>query len=120
MNNLRNSVQLIGHLGTNPEIIQLENGNKLSKFSLATTYTYTTQNGERVSDTQWHNVVAWGKLAELCEKYVTKGDLLTLEGRIAYRNYEDKDGNKRYITEIIMNDMVLPKRPKEEEAVMPF
>jgi single-strand DNA-binding protein len=108
MTNLRNRVQLIGNLGMNPETVQTENGSKLVKFSLATSYTYKNQKGEKVTDTQWHNIVGWGNIAELSEKYLKKGDQITVEGRLAYRNYEDKEGQKRYVTEIVMNDLILP------------
>ena len=117
MKDLRNRVQLIGNLGTNPEMVNFENGNKLVKFSLATSQTYNNAQGEKTSDTQWHNVVVWGKLAEHANKYLKKGDSLTLEGKIIYRNYEDKAGEKKYFTEIVMSDMVfMPKKNKKEEV----
>lgn len=110
MTNLRNRVQLIGNLGMNPELVLTENGSKLIKFSLATSNTYKNQKGEKTTDTQWHNIVGWGGLAELSNKYLKKGDQITIEGRIVYRNYEDKEGNKKYITEIVMNDLILPPK----------
>ena len=110
MKDLRNRVQLIGNLGMEPETVKTENGNKLTKFSLATSHNYKNQKGEKVTDTQWHNIVAWGNLAELSEKYLKKGDKITLEGRIIYRNYEDKQGQKRYTTEIVMNELILPEK----------
>lgn len=110
MKDLRNKVQLIGNLGANPEFTTFENGKKLAKFSLATTQVYYDQKGEKVEDTQWHNIVAWGKDAEKVNKFLTKGSAITLEGKIIYRTYEDKDGIKRYFTEIVMNDLILPPK----------
>lgn len=107
MSTLRNKVQLIGNLGNDPEILNMESGNKLAKFSLATNETYKNKNGERVTDTQWHNVVAWGKTAEIIETYVTKGKEIAIEGKLTSRSYETKDGEKRYITEIICNELVM-------------
>lgn len=112
MNNLKNRVQLTGNLGIDPETVTFESGRKLVKFSLATSESYYDNKGEKISDTQWHNIVAWGNLADRAEKYLKKGDMLTVEGKIVYRNYEDKQGNKKYITEIVMNDMLfLSKKP---------
>ena len=107
MNTLRNKVQLIGNLGNDPEIITLDSGKKLAKFSIATNDTYKNQKGERVTDTQWHNVVAWGKTAEIIESYVTKGKEVAVEGKLAHRSYDDKEGNKRYITEVVCNELLL-------------
>ncbi|MBZ0327910.1 MAG: single-stranded DNA-binding protein [Altibacter sp.] len=107
MNTLRNKVQLIGNLGNDPEIITLESGKKLAKFSIATNDTYKNQKGERVTDTQWHNVVAWGKTAEIIESYVTKGKEVAVEGKLAHRSYDDKDGNKKYITEVVCSELLL-------------
>lgn len=106
MNNLRNKVQLIGNAGMEPEIKDV-NGSKLAKLSIATNETYTNKSGERVTDTQWHNIVAWGKTAELIERFVTKGKEMAVEGKLNTRSYEDQDGNKRYVTEIIMSDFLL-------------
>ena len=107
MNAFKNKVQLIGNLGMNPEVKALENGKKVAKFTLATNETYKNQNGERVTDTQWHNVVAWGKTAELMEQLLTKGKEVMLEGKLTNRSWDDKDGNKRYITEIVANEFML-------------
>lgn len=106
MNNLRNKVQLIGNAGMEPEIKDV-NGSKLAKLSIATNETYTNKSGERVTDTQWHNLVAWGRTAELIERFVTKGKEMAVEGKLNTRSYEDQDGNKRYVTEIIMSDFLL-------------
>ena len=107
MNALRNKVQLIGHVGQTPEIHTFESGRKKAKFSIATNYAYKNAKGEKVEDTQWHNVVAWDKTAELIENYVPKGKEIGLEGRLTSRSYEDKEGIKRYVTEIICNEILL-------------
>ncbi|MCM8569449.1 single-stranded DNA-binding protein [Gramella jeungdoensis] len=107
MRTLRNSVQLIGHVGNEPEIVNLESGKKLAKFSIATNESYKNSKGEKITDTQWHHIVAWGKTAELIENYVPKGKEVGIEGKLTSRSYEDKDGNKRYITEVICNELLL-------------
>ena len=107
MKNLRNSVQLIGHLGKDPEIKTFGSGKKLTSFSIATSETYKNQNGEKVEDTQWHNIVMWGKVAEIAAKYLKKGEEVCVHGRIVHRNYEADNGEKRYITEINANDMLM-------------
>ncbi|HZW62874.1 MAG TPA: single-stranded DNA-binding protein [Flavobacteriaceae bacterium] len=107
MNALRNKVQLIGRLGQDPEIVNLESGKKLAKFSLATNENYTNAKGEKVENTEWHNIVAWGKTAEIIEKYVNKGQEIAIEGRLTSRSYEDKEGNKRYFTEVVCNEMLM-------------
>lgn len=107
MNTLRNKVQLIGHVGNAPEIVNLDSGKKLAKFSIATNETYKNAKGEKITDTQWHNVVAWGKTAELIENYVPKGKEIGVEGKLTSRSYEDKDGIKKYITEVVCNEVLL-------------
>ncbi len=107
MNTLRNKVQLIGNLGNDPEIINLESGKTLAKFAIATNESYTNAKGEKIIDTQWHNVVAWGKTAQIIEKYVTKGKEVAIEGKLTSRSYDDKDGNKRYITEVVCNELLM-------------
>lgn len=107
MNNLRNKVQLIGHLGQAPEIISFENGNKLAKFSIATNESYKNAKGERVTDTQWHNLILWGKQVDTIEKYVTKGQEIAIEGKLVTRTFETKDGEKRSKTEIQVQEFVL-------------
>jgi single-strand DNA-binding protein len=107
MKSMRNKVQLIGNLGSNPEVVNLQKGQKLAKFSLATNETYYNNAGEKVSDTQWHNLVAWGKIADKVEKYLQKGTEIAVEGKLVNRNYEDKNGIKRYVTEIIVNDFLM-------------
>ncbi len=107
MNTLRNKVQLIGNLGNDPEIITLESGKKLAKFSLATNESYKDAQGERKTQTEWHNVVAFGKVAEIIENFVAKGKEIALEGKLTTRTWEDKDGNKRYTTEVVCNELLL-------------
>jgi len=107
MNNLKNKVQLIGNLGNNPEIINLDSGKKIAKFSIATNESYKNAKGEKVEDTQWHNLVAWGKTAEIIENYVKKGNEIAIEGKLTHRSYDDKEGNKRYVSEIIVNELLM-------------
>ena len=107
MSTLRNHVQLIGNLGNTPEIINLENGGKLAKFSLATNETYTNKKGEKVTDTQWHNIVAWNNTATIIEKFLDKGKEVAISGKLTSRSWEDQDGNKRYITEVVCNEVLL-------------
>jgi single-strand DNA-binding protein len=106
MKSLRNSVQLIGRLGKDPEVKEFAK-NKKASFTIATTDAYKNQKGEKVEDTQWHNIVIWGKLANIAEKYLKKGQEVALEGKLIHRAYETTNGEKRYITEINVNDLVL-------------
>ena len=105
MSSLRNRVQLIGHTGNAPQITNLESGKKVAKISLATSEKYKATNGESKTDTQWHNLIAWGKTADIFEKYIEKGNLIAVEGKLVNRSYDDKDGIKRYVTEIIVNEV---------------
>ncbi len=105
MSDLKNRVSLIGHVGADPEVKSFDANGKLAKFSLATNESYKNAKGERITETQWHNVVAWNGLAGLIENYVKKGSYLVLEGKLVNRSYEDKEGKKRYITEIVANDL---------------
>jgi len=107
MNALKNKVQLIGNLGQDPEIVNMENGNKLAKFSIATSESYKNAKGEKVEDVQWHAVVAWGKTADIVETYLTKGKQVALEGKLTHRSYETKEGEKRYITEVRCNELLM-------------
>ena len=107
MNNLRNKVSLIGNLGNNPEVKVFESGKKMVRLSLATSENYKNIKGEKVEETQWHNLVAWGKTADIAEKYLQKGSELAIEGKLSYRSYEDKNGEKKYITEIIVNELMM-------------
>ena len=107
MNALKNKVQLIGHVGQEPEIKTFEGGKKLANITLATNENYTNNKGEKVEQTEWHRITAWGKLADLIDKYVIKGKEIAIEGKLTHRSYDDKDGNKRYITEVVANELVL-------------
>lgn len=111
MQNLKNKVHLIGNLGMDPEIKKLENGSSLAKFSLATSDSYKNKDGEKVKETQWHNLVAWGPRAEFTEKYLKKGQEVAVEGKLTHRTYEDKEGKKMYITEVIVNDVQMLRSP---------
>ena len=107
MSTLKNKVQLIGNVGNEPEITNLESGNKVAKFSIATNESYKDSKGEKVTNTQWHNIVAWGKIAEIVEKYVGKGKEVALEGKLTSRSYETKEGEKRYVTEVVVDEILL-------------
>ncbi len=107
MSTLRNKVQLIGNLGTQPEIINLESGKMLAKFTMATNEHYKNAKGEKVTDTQWHNIVAWGKTAQIIEQYLNKGQEVAVEGKLTTRSWDDKEGNKRYMTEIVCNELLM-------------
>ncbi|MFH6768397.1 single-stranded DNA-binding protein [Gaetbulibacter aquiaggeris] len=107
MNTLRNKVQLIGNLGNDPEIINLESGKTLAKFSIATNESYRNAKGEKITDTQWHNVVAWGNTAKIAENYLVKGKEVAIEGKLTSRSYETKEGEKRYITEVVCNELMM-------------
>ena len=96
-----NKVILVGNLGKDPEVRHLEGGATVANFSLATTESYKDKNGQRVEQTEWHNIVVWRGLAEIAEKYLKKGSSIYLEGKIRTRSYDDKEGNKRYTTEIL-------------------
>jgi len=107
MNALRNRVQLIGNAGKDPEIKTFEGGRKLATISIATSESYTNDKGEKVTETQWHNLVAWGKTAEIMEKYVVKGNQFAIEGKLTHRSYDDKNGEKRYVTEVVVSEILL-------------
>ncbi len=107
MNNLKNSVRLIGHIGQNPEVKEMSSGKKLAKFSIAINESYKNNAGERVTDTQWHNITAWGKQAELVGKLLKKGSEVAIEGKLSNNSYVDKDGVKRYTTDILLNEFSL-------------
>jgi len=107
MNALRNKVQLIGNLGMNPEIKTLDGGRKLAKMSIATNESYKNAKGELVKETQWHNLIAWGKTVDIIEKYLKKGSEVAIEGKLINGSYTDKDGIKRYSTEIQVNELLM-------------
>ena len=107
---MKNQVTLIGNLGPDPEIQTMESGAKLVRMRMATNEFYTNKQGEKVADTQWHYVVAWGKTAELAEELLIKGSEIMVNGKLATRSYTDNDGRKRYITEVVANDFLLLTR----------
>jgi len=107
MNAMKNRVQLIGNVGNDPEIKNLVEGKKLANLSLATNESYKNEKGEKVEQTEWHQLIAWGAIAEIIEKYVTKGKEIAIEGKLIHRSYEDKNGEKRYITEVVIKEILL-------------
>jgi single-strand DNA-binding protein len=111
-----NKVILVGNVGKDPEIRHLENGTPVCRFTLATSETFT-KNNERVTNTEWHNLVLWRGLADIAQKYVKKGSLIYVEGKIRSRSWDDKDGNKHYTTEIVVDSMkMLGKRPDSDPS----
>ncbi len=118
MNAIKNRVQLIGHLGSAPDVRETESGKKLAKFSLATNQSYRNANGEKITETTWHQLIAWGSIADIAEKYLNKGSEVAIEGRLINRSYTDKEGVKKYISEVQVNEMLLlgsKVSPKIEE-----
>jgi len=107
MNTLKNRVQLIGRLGQDPEVKTLETGKKVARFSIATSDNYVGKDGNKVTETQWHHLVVWGPLTTICEKYLKKGREIAVEGKLAYRNWNDKDGMAHNSTEIVVNELLL-------------
>jgi single-strand DNA-binding protein len=110
-----NKVILIGHVGKDPEVRYLDSGTPKASFTIATTKRYKNKAGERVSETAWHNIILWRKLAEIAEKYIRKGALVLIEGEITYRSYEDREGVKRFTTEIICTDLEMLGRKEDSE-----
>lgn len=108
-----NKVILVGNLGGDPTMRYTPSGTAVANFNIATTERYTNRSGERESRTEWHRVVAWGRLAEICNQYLKKGKQIYVEGRLQTRNWEDQSGNKRYTTEVIANNMVMLGRAGE-------
>ena len=104
---MKNRVQLIGRVGQDPEVKTLEGGKKLATITIATNDVYYKENGDKVEQTEWHRVTAWGKTAEIIVKYVTKGREIGIEGKLTHRSYDDKNGEKRYVTEIVANEVLL-------------
>ena len=107
MNAMRNKVQLIGHVGQDPEIKSFDGGKKVANITIATNDYYINDKGDKIEQTEWHRVRAWGKVADIIEKYVTKGKEVAIEGKLTHRSYDDKNGEKRYITEVVANDLLL-------------
>ena len=117
MNNLKNSVQLIGRLGKDVELYNFDSGTVKAAFTLATNEYYKNSKGEKTKDTQWHNIVAWGKLAETMKSNLEKGTQVLVKGKLVSKSYEDKEGNKKYVTEIIANEFLNIDSSSKE---MPF
>ncbi len=107
MSTIKNHVQLVGNVGQEPTITNLENGKKVARLSLATNENYKDTNGEKQTDTNWHTVVAWGKVAEIIEKYVTKGKEIGISGKLKTRTYETESGITRYVAEVEANEILL-------------
>ena len=104
---LKNKVQLIGNLGSKPEVKKLDSGKKMATLNLATSETYKNASGEKVTETQWHRLVVWGKFADIAEKYLDKGKEIAIEGKLINRSYSDKDGKKKYVTEVQVNELLM-------------
>jgi len=104
---LKNKVQLIGHVGQQPDVRTTETGKKWVRFSIATSEVYRNASGDKVTETQWHTLVAWGRVAEMVEKYLPKGKEVAIEGKLISRNYTDKEGVKKYVTEVLVNEILL-------------
>ncbi len=113
MNRINNSVNLIGNLGMDPEVKSLEGGKTLARFSVATSSYYKNAKGEKIQEAQWHNVVAWGKTAEIAEKYLKKGSKVAIEGRLNNRQYETAEGEKKYITEVVVNELLMLNKKEQ-------
>jgi single-strand DNA-binding protein len=107
MYTLKNKVQLIGMLGNAPEVKSTESGKKLARFSIATNEIYRNAKGEKVKETTWHNLIAWGKIADIVEKYLNKGSQVAIEGKLISRSYTDKDGIRKYITEVEISELLM-------------
>tara|TARA_Y100000589_G_scaffold61466_1_gene52589 strand:- start:6440 stop:6847 length:408 start_codon:yes stop_codon:yes gene_type:complete len=110
-----NKVILLGNLGKDPEVRRLDDGRGVANFSLATSETYKNKSGEKVTNTEWHNIVLWSPLADIAENYLKKGSQVYIEGKISNRSYEDKDGVKKYISEVVGREITLLGRPPEQQ-----
>jgi single-strand DNA-binding protein len=117
MKNLLNSVRLFGNVGKDPIITQFENGNKVAKWSMATNEKIKNSKGETVDDVQWHNIVAWGNVATVVEKFVSKGTRLSIEGKLHYRRFVNKDGEEKEVAEIIVKDVLLVEKSGSRKAI---
>ena len=104
---MKNKVQLIGHVGQDPEIKTFDGGKKVANLTIATNEVYYKENGDKVENTEWHKISAWGKTAEIIEKFVTKGKEIAVEAKLTHRSYDDKDGNNRHVTEVVVNELLL-------------
>ncbi len=117
MKAIKNKVQLIGHLGLQPEVRNMESGRKVARMRMATNETYKNAEGEKVTETTWHQLVAWGHLAEIAEKYLQKGSEIMIEGRLTVRQYTDKQGATKHITEIQVNELLMLDKKGNKVAV---
>ena len=111
MSTIKNNVKLVGNVGAEPSITNLDNGKKVARLSLATNETFKNSKGEKQTETNWHTLIAWGKAAEIVEKYVTKGKEIAIDGKLTSRSYENKDGEKRHVTEVIVQEILLLGNP---------
>ena len=116
MNNLKNRVNLIGNLGMNPQVREIGNGRKVARFTLATSESYRNSKGDKVTETQWHNIVAWGNQASFAERYMEKGQQVAVEGKLTHREYKDGKGEKRYITEVVVNEILILKYRDQQQS----
>lgn len=116
MNTLRNTVSLIGNLGKDPVITQFGKDNSVARFSVATNESYNDKNGAWVTNTTWHNIVAWGKTAELCGQLLSKGSEVALEGKLVTNSYETKEGEKRFNTEISLREFIVINRNQDQNS----
>lgn len=110
MNALKNRVQLIGNLGQAPVVKHLQNGKKVARMSIAINESYKNGKGENMNDTYWHTIVAWGKTAEIAERFLVKGSEVAIDGKLISRVYTTSDGSKRFVTEVIANELLLLTR----------
>jgi len=111
MRSLKNRIQLIGRVGKDPEYRLLDSGKNVVNFSLATSDSYKNASGDKTVETQWHQIVAWGGLAEIADKYLRKGSEVAVQGKLIHRSYEGPDGKKRYVTEIVADEILLLGKP---------
>lgn len=111
---LKNKVQLIGNIGNKPEIKTTTAGKKYAKFSIATNESYRNERGEKITDTQWHHLVAWGKVADIAEQHLEKGNELAIEGKLMHRDYTDPNGVKKYFTEVHVNEILLLEKKEKK------
>jgi single-strand DNA-binding protein len=112
----KNNVQLLGHLGKAPEVRTFDGGKKMARFTVATNESYVNASGEKKTETQWHTIVAWGKVAEVAEKILSKGSQVSLEGKLVSRHYTDKEGVKKYVTEVHISEILLVGDKAEKEV----
>lgn len=113
MSSIRNRIQLIGNLGADPEIKAMESGRKLAKFSVATNEIYRNQEGDLVTETQWHRLIAWGRTAEVAEEFLKKGSEVAVDGKIQTRSYTDSEGEQKYLTEVVVNELLMTGSKKK-------